>query len=68
SGLLGLTFVLLVAVVYSCVALLARKLLHSRPGAARRVTLASGLIMLVLGAVLLSEQLIPLFSQAFAHS
>jgi threonine/homoserine/homoserine lactone efflux protein len=68
SGLLGLTFVLLVAVVYSCVALLARKLLHSRPGAARRVTLASGIIMLVLGAVLLSEQLIPLLSQAFAHS
>ena len=32
SGLLGLTFVLLVAVIYSCVALLARKLLHSRPG------------------------------------
>ena len=36
SGLLGLTFVLLVAVVYTCVALLARKLLHSRPGAARQ--------------------------------
>lgn len=68
SGLLGLTFVLLVAVVYSCVALLARKLLHSRPGAARRVTLASGIIMLLLGAVLLSEQLIPLLSGAITHS
>ncbi|WP_346958870.1 LysE family translocator [uncultured Arthrobacter sp.] len=60
SGLLGLTFVLLVAVVYSCVALLSRKLLHSRPGAARRVTLASGIIMVALGLVLLAEQLVPL--------
>ncbi|MEO3934820.1 LysE family translocator [Micrococcaceae bacterium Sec7.4] len=60
SGLLGMSFVLLVAVVYTCVALLSRKLLHSRPGAARRVTLASGIIMVALGAVLLSEQLVPL--------
>jgi threonine/homoserine/homoserine lactone efflux protein len=63
SGLLGLTFVLLVAVVYSCVALLARRLLHSRPGAARRVTLASGIIMVALGMVLLAEQLVPLLGQ-----
>lgn len=62
SGLLGLTFVLLVAVIYSCVALLARKLLHSRPGAARRVTLASGVIMVGLGLVLLAEQLAPLLA------
>lgn len=68
SGLLGLTFVLLVAVVYSCVALLSRKLLHSRPGAARRVTLASGIIMLLLGAVLLSEQLLPLLGEAITPS
>lgn len=61
SGLLGLTFVLLAGVVYTCVALLARKILQSRPGAARRVTLASGLIMVGLGVVLLSEQLVPLF-------
>ena len=60
SGLLGLTFVLLAGVVYTCVALLSRKLLHSRPGAARRVTLASGIIMVALGTVLLSEQLIAL--------
>jgi threonine/homoserine/homoserine lactone efflux protein len=60
SGLLGLTFVLLAAVVYTAVALLSRRLLQSRPGAARRVTLASGIIMLVLGAALLSEQLLPL--------
>ena len=60
SGLLGLTFVLLAGVVYTCVALLARKLLQSRPGAARAVTLASGVIMIGLGAVLLAEQVIPL--------
>ena len=64
SGLLGLTFVLLVAVVYTGVALLSRKLLHSRPGAARKVTLASGIIMVALGAVLLSEQLVPLLAHA----
>jgi threonine/homoserine/homoserine lactone efflux protein len=67
SGLLGLTFVLLVAVVYTCVALLARKLLHSRPGAARRVTLTSGIIMVALGAVLLSEQLAPLLGHALSR-
>jgi threonine/homoserine/homoserine lactone efflux protein len=67
SGLLGLTFVLLVAVVYTCVALLARKLLHSRPGAARKVTLASGVIMVALGAVLLSEQLLPFLGQALSR-
>ena len=66
-GLLGLTFVLLVAVVYTCVALLSRKLLHSRPGAARKVTLASGIIMLALGAVLLSEQLAPLLGHALSR-
>ena len=66
SGLLGLTFVLLVAVVYSCVALLARRLLHSRPGAARRVTLASGIIMVGLGLVLLAEQLVPLLGRLAA--
>lgn len=67
SGLLGLTFVLLVAVVYTCVALLARKLLHSRPGAARKVTLASGVIMVALGVVLLSEQLLPLLGHALSR-
>ena len=67
SGLLGLTFVLLVAVVYSCVALLARRLLHSRPGAARKVTLASGIIMVALGTVLLSEQLLPILGQAVSR-
>ena len=67
SGLLGLTFVLLVAVIYSCVALLSRRLLHSRPGAARRVTLASGIIMVALGLVLLAEQLAPLVAGTAWH-
>ena len=60
SGLLGLTFVALTALIYTCVALLSRTLLQSRPGAARVVTLASGIIMVALGAMLLAEQLIPL--------
>src|SRR6478672_5003737 len=67
SGLLGLTFILLVGVIYSCVALLARKLLQARPGAARQVTLASGIIMLALGALLLSEQLVPLLGHALSR-
>lgn len=68
SGLLGLTFVLLVGVIYSCVALLARKLLHARPGAARHVTLTSGIIMVILGAALLAEQIMPALSAAVARS
>jgi threonine/homoserine/homoserine lactone efflux protein len=64
SGLLGVTFVLLVAVVYSCVALLARKILSSRPAAARRVTLASGIAMVALGVALLAERLVPILSHA----
>lgn len=58
SGLLGLTFVLLVAFIYTAVALLARTLLQSRPGAARVVTLASGVTMMLLGASLLGEQIL----------
>lgn len=58
SGLLGLTFVLLVAFIYTAVALLSRTLLQSRPNAARAVTLASGVIMLILGMVLLGEQVL----------
>lgn len=59
SGLLGMTFVALAALVYTVVALLSRTLLQSRPGAARAVTLTSGIIMVVLGTVLLGEQLLP---------
>jgi len=60
SGLLGMTFVALAGLVYTAVALLSRTLLQSRPGAARAVTLASGIIMVLLGTVLLGEQLVPL--------
>jgi threonine/homoserine/homoserine lactone efflux protein len=60
SGVLGMTFVLLAGLVYTAVALLSRTLLHSRPGAARVVTLTSGIIMLVLGAALVAEQVLPL--------
>ena len=59
SGLLGMTFVALAGMVYTVVALLSRTLLQSRPGAARAVTLASGIIMVALGTVLLGEQLLP---------
>lgn len=59
SGLLGMTFVALAGLVYTAVALLSRTLLQSRPGAARVVTLASGIIMVALGTVLLGEQVVP---------
>ncbi|MFH5879002.1 LysE family translocator [Arthrobacter sp. NA-172] len=60
SGVLGLTFVVFVAIIYTAVALTSRKLLQSRPSAARVVTLGSGIIMVGLGTVLLAEQLLPL--------
>ena len=62
SGILGLSFVAAAALVYTLVALAARKLLASRPAAAGRVTLASGTIMIALGAVLLWEQAGPLLA------
>ena len=62
SGLLGLTFVALAGLVYTAVAMLSRRLLQSRPGAARAATLASGIIMVLLGTVLLGEQLLPLLT------
>jgi threonine/homoserine/homoserine lactone efflux protein len=62
SGILGLSFVAAAALVYTLVALAARKLLASRPAAAGRVTLASGTIMIALGAILLWEQAGPLLA------
>ncbi len=59
SVVLGLSFVLSTAVVYTLVAGGSRRLLRTRPGAARGVTLSSGIIMCVLGAALLVEQLGP---------
>lgn len=57
SGVFGLAHMLVSAAVYTGVAVGARRLLRSRPAAARVVTLASGLIMIGLGVVLLAEQL-----------
>ncbi len=45
------------AVVYTIVALLARRLLKSRPAAANFVARSSGFIMIVLGGILLAEQI-----------
>lgn len=57
TGILGLAHLLVSAVVYTGVAFGARRLLTSRPSAARIVTLASGVIMLALGVLLLGEQI-----------
>ncbi len=67
SGLLGMTFVALAGLVYTAVALLSRTLLQSRPGAARAVTLASGVVMVLLAVILLGEQLVPLLAAAASH-
>lgn len=64
SGILGLSFVLSTAVIYTLVAAGSRKLLRSRPGAARGVTLSSGIIMCGLGAALLIEQIGPVTAAA----
>ncbi|MHA7177293.1 LysE family translocator [Arthrobacter sp. Sr24] len=64
SAILGLSFVAMTAVIYSLVAFGARKLLRSRPAAARGVTLTSGLIMCALGAILLIEQVGPVTQAA----
>ncbi|PYI66833.1 lysine transporter LysE [Arthrobacter livingstonensis] len=66
SLILGLAFVASAAVIYSVVAAGSRKLLRSRPGAARGITLASGIIMCGLGAVLLVEQAVPV-TEAAGH-
>ncbi|MEV8145987.1 LysE family translocator [Specibacter sp. NPDC078709] len=64
SAILGLSFVAMTAVIYSLVAVGARKLLRSRPAAARGVTLTSGLIMCALGTLLLIEQVGPVTQAA----
>ena len=56
SAALGLSHLVLSAVLYTCVALGARRLLRSRPGAARVVTLCSGIIMVLLALGLVGEQ------------
>ncbi|AIY02253.1 lysine exporter protein LysE/YggA family [Arthrobacter sp. PAMC 25486] len=64
SVILGMSFVLSTIVIYTLVAAGARRLLRSRPGAARGVTLSSGIIMCALGAVLLVEQISPVTEAA----
>lgn len=66
SAILGLSFVASAAIVYTIVAAGSRKLLRSRPGAARGITLASGVIMCSLGALLLFQQAGPV-SDAASH-
>ena len=56
TAAMGATHILLTVVVYSLVAVAARRILRARPRAARVVTLASGVIMIGIGAVLLAEQ------------
>ncbi|MBD7994566.1 LysE family translocator [Arthrobacter sp. Sa2CUA1] len=61
SLILGLSHFAVSVVIYTCVALAARRLLRSRPAGARAVTLASGIIMVCLSLVLLAEQGAALF-------
>ncbi|MGW9405189.1 LysE family translocator [Arthrobacter sp. NPDC055585] len=59
---LGLSHFVVSVLIYTLVALGARRLLRSRPAAARVVTLASGIIMVCLSLVLLAEQALSLIS------
>ena len=71
SVVLGLIFVASTAIIYTLVAAGSRKLLRSRPGAARAITLGSGIVMLGLGVALLAEQAVPVAqaaSQLFASA
>ncbi len=56
-GLLGTLHMTACAVVYLAVGVLARTVLKTRPSAARAVTRASGVMMIVIGGVLLTERL-----------
>jgi len=60
-GVLGSLHLLDCAVVYLLVALAARRILRSRPTASVVVTKVSGALMLLIGAGLLAEQVVPLF-------
>ncbi|MFE6402276.1 LysE family translocator [Streptomyces alboflavus] len=54
---LGLVHILSCGAIYLCVGVLARTVLRTRPAAARAVTRVSGAAMVVIGAVLVVEQL-----------
>lgn len=56
--LLGLLFTVTCALFYLCLGALARRAFVSRPGAARVVSLLSGLSMLLIGGALVVERLI----------
>lgn len=60
--ILGLSHFGVSVLVYTSVALAARRLLRSRPAGARAVTLASGVLMVCLSLVLLAEQSASLIS------
>jgi threonine/homoserine/homoserine lactone efflux protein len=57
-GLLGLVFTITCALFYLGLGSFARKILRTRPAAARAVTRFSGAAMIVIGAVLLAERLL----------
>jgi len=56
-GFLGLIYLVSCGSIYLCVGSVARTALRSRPAAGRALTRASGAAMLVIGALLLAEQL-----------
>jgi threonine/homoserine/homoserine lactone efflux protein len=56
---LGLVHVANCAVVYTGVGVGARRVLLARPAAARGVSQVSGAAMIVIGAVLIDEQILP---------
>ncbi|GAB4099874.1 LysE family translocator [Sinomonas halotolerans] len=64
TAAMGLTHLAFTVVVYSLVALAARRILRARPRLAQGVTLASGLLMLGIGGLLLVEQAAALFGHA----
>jgi threonine/homoserine/homoserine lactone efflux protein len=57
-GLLGLVFTITCALFYLGLGSFARKILRTRPAAARAVTRFSGAAMILIGAVLLAERLL----------
>ena len=58
AGLLGLVFTITCALFYLGLGSFARKILRTRPAAARAVTRFSGAAMILIGAVLLAERLL----------
>jgi threonine/homoserine/homoserine lactone efflux protein len=57
-AMLGFVFVASCAAFYLCLGSFARRVLHSRPAAARVIAWFSGAAMIVIGALLLAERLV----------